>query len=161
MDVTIDLTRTTTDDPAFSQLVAQLDDELWNELSEDKATYDQYNKVPGISTAVVLYADGKPVACGCFKAFKGTAVEIKRMFVAKDHRGKGYARLILKALEQWAMEAGYTDTVLETSIHFRTARQLYESSGYFVIPNYPPYEKLPESVCLKKNLTQKNTVASD
>jgi GNAT superfamily N-acetyltransferase len=148
-----ELKRTTTDDPAFIWLVVQLDHELWHELYEDQGTYDQHNKVPGISTALVLYADGPAVACGCFKPFDESTVEVKRMFVVKEQRGKGYAKVILQALEQCATELGYTAAVLETSIHFGTARRLYQSSGYAVIPNYGPYEKLPESICLKKNLS--------
>jgi hypothetical protein len=61
------LKRTTTEDHNFLLLVAELDFELWNELAEDQATYDQYNKVPAIATAVVLYEENVPAACGCFK----------------------------------------------------------------------------------------------
>ena len=40
--------RTTANDKDFQWLIKQLDNELWNELKEDQATYDQYNKVPDI-----------------------------------------------------------------------------------------------------------------
>ncbi len=152
MQPAVHLTRTSTNHPDFQALVRQLDHELWNELNEDQATYDQHNKVPGIDTAVVLYAGELPVACGCFKTFDATTAEIKRMFVVKTCRGKGYSRQVLQALEQWAAACGFSEAVLETSIHFSTARRLYESSGYVVIPNYPPYVGLPESLCLKKEL---------
>lgn len=142
--------RTTTSDAAFEELIALLDDERWNELQGDQATHDRHNKVPGLATAALLYAEGKAVACGCFKVFDADTVEIKRMFVVKDQRGRGYSRAVLQALEQWAKEGGYIAAVLETSIHFTSARRLYESSGFVAIPNYPPYEGLAESVCLKK-----------
>lgn len=146
----INLKRSTTADPDFQLLVTLLDHELWVELKEDQATYDQYNKVPDIKTAVLIYADKEPVACGCFKVIDAETVEIKRMFVQKNVRGKGLSRLVLHALEEWAKEMRYRFAILETSIHFANAIQLYKTSGYAVIPNYPPYVGLEESVCLKK-----------
>lgn len=142
--------RTTAADAGFQLLVRKLDDELWNELKEDQATYDQFNKVPDIKTAVVVYAGKEPVACGCFKVFDGDTVEIKRMFVQKRFRGKGLSKTVLQELETWARESGYRAALLETSIHFTTARTLYANSGYQIIPNYPPYAGLAESVCMRK-----------
>lgn len=142
--------RTTASDTAFQDLVRRLDDELWNELKEDQATYDQYNKVTEIKTAVVVYAGGEPVACGCFKPFDESTVEIKRMFVRKAFRGKGLSKMVLGGLETWAEESGYRAAVLETSVHFDTARTLYAKSGYQIIANYPPYAGLAESVCMRK-----------
>ena len=152
MQSNISINRTTTADKDFQSLVACLDHELWNELKEDQATYDQYNKVPDIDTAVLLYADDLPVACGCFKEFNRNTIEIKRMFVQKAFRGKGFSKEIINALETWATEKGYEYAVLETSIRFTTARKLYETNGYQIIANYPPYENLDESVCMKKTL---------
>jgi GNAT superfamily N-acetyltransferase len=74
------------------------------------------------------------------------------MFVCKEQRGKGLSKKILKELESWAKEKNYRYAVLETSIYFATARNLYTTSGYEVIPNYGPYAGLPESVCMKKQL---------
>lgn len=142
--------RTTANDKDFQLLVKKLDHELWNELKEDQATYDQYNIVIDIPTAVVIYNDNEPVACGCFKKFDEKTVEIKRMFVQKDHRGKGLSKKILAELEQWAKEKNYQFSVLETSIHFTTAKNLYTTNGYRVISNYGQYAGLPESVCMKK-----------
>jgi len=122
--------RTTANDEDFRLLVKALDHELWIELQDDQATYDQYNIVTGIPTAVVLYYDYKPVACGCFKKFDENTVEIKRMFVQKDQRKKGLSKKILTELEQWAKELNYNYAVLETSIHFQAARNLYSSKNY-------------------------------
>ena len=145
--------RTTATDPHFQLLVAHLDHELWVELEEDQATYDQFNKVEHINTAVLVYNSGQPVASGCFKQFDDSTVEIKRMYVEKEFRGKGLSKLVLKELEKWAVEIGYRYAVLETSVHFFTAIGLYQSSGYVVIPNYGPYAGLEESICMRKVLT--------
>jgi len=144
--------RTNGADPDFQLLITHLDHELWNELKEDQATYDQYNKVPDIGTAVVIYVNGKPVASGCFKRYSDDMVEIKRMFVEKEFRGRGFSTVMLKELEEWAIQSGYQYAILETSIHFKAARGLYSGAGYKVIANYDQYAGLEESVCMKKEL---------
>ena len=144
--------RTTTSNPDFQILIKALDHELWVELKEDQATYDQYNKVPDIKTGVLIYDGTEAIACGCFKEFDPETVEIKRMFVQKQWRGKGVSKLILKELETWAKEKKFQFAVLETSVHFKTARTLYETGGYQIIPNYGPYVGLEESVCMRKEL---------
>jgi putative acetyltransferase len=146
------LKRTQTEDKDFQFLVEMLDHELWNELKENQATYDQHNKVPAIKTAVLIYHNNMPVACGCFKPVKEATIEIKRMFVLKQHRGKGLSKRILAELELWAKEEGNTEAMLETSIHFETAIRLYQTSGYRTIANYGPYVGLTESICMAKSL---------
>jgi hypothetical protein len=144
--------RTNGGDPDFQLLILHLDHELWNELSEDQATYDKYNKVPDIQTALVLFINGKPIASGFFKKYDKKTVEIKRMFVEKEYRGKGLSKLILDELEAWAGELGFQFAILETSIHFEAARKLYANAGYTIIENYDQYAGLNESVCMKKEL---------
>ena len=144
--------RTTANNPDFIYLVSLLDHELWVELNEDQSTYDQYNKVSDISTAIVIYADEKPVACGCYKKHDDKTVEIKRMYVDKNYRGKGISRIVLNELEKWSIEKQYEFAILETSVHFDVAKNLYQKAGYAVIPNYDQYANLQESVCMKKKL---------
>ncbi len=144
--------RTNSNNADFGKLINHLDHELWNELKEDQGTYDQYNKVPDLPTVVLIYADEVAIACGCFKPFDDHTVEIKRMFVEKDFRGKGISRMVLNELEKWAREIGYQFAILETSIHFTVARTLYGQSGYKIIENYAQYAGLEESVCMKKEL---------
>jgi putative acetyltransferase len=154
MQEVITIKRTNSNDPDFQLLVSHLDHELWNELKEDQSTYDQYNKVPDLPTVVVIYINEKPGACGCFKQYLSDTVEIKRMFVEKEYRGKGLSKLILAELEQWAIESGFRFAILETSIHFKTAQTLYSNAGYKVIDNYDQYAGLEESVCMKKELSK-------
>jgi putative acetyltransferase len=154
MQETIVIKRTNSNDPGFKLLVSHLDHELWNELKEDQSTYDQYNKVPDLPTVVVIYINEKPIACGCFKQYLSDTVEIKRMFVEKEYRGRGLSKLILNELEQWAIESGFQFAILETSVHFKTAQSLYSKTGYIVIENYDHYAGLEESVCMKKKLSK-------
>jgi hypothetical protein len=147
--------RTDSSHPDFQLLISHLDRELWDELLEDQHTYDQYNKVPDLPTALVLYINDKPAACGCFRKYDTDTVEIKRMFVEKKYRGMGLSKIILEELEKWATESLYHYAILETSIHFKAARTLYEHAGYRIIQNYDPYKGLAESVCMKKELPAK------
>jgi GNAT superfamily N-acetyltransferase len=144
--------RTSTSDPDFMYLIPLLDNELWIELQEDQSLYEQYNNVPGISTAIVFYDKEKPIACGCYKEHNTGIVEIKRMFVEKNHRGNGIAKLVLEELENWAIQNGFQYAILETSIHFAVAKNLYYRAGYIIIPNYDQYKGLEESICMKKKL---------
>lgn len=144
--------RTTTSDADFNLLVGRLDHELWVELEEDQSTYDQYNKVPDIPTAIIIYDKKTPIAIGCYKKHNESTVEIKRMYVDKAYRGKGISKLVLYELEQWAVENKFQYAILETSIYFNVAQNLYSQAGYIVIPNYDQYEGLEESVCMRKEL---------
>ncbi len=152
MNEQLTVKRTNSKDEDFQQLVLQLDNELWNELKEDQATYDQYNKVPDLDTVIVIYGGNRPAAIGCFKKYNKDTVEIKRMFVEKQSRGKGFSKLILNELEKWAKELEYRYSILETSVHFKTAQNLYINAGYRVIENYDQYKGLDESICMKKEL---------
>jgi len=148
----VKIKRTKSSDVDFQTLTEQLDGDLWNELEEDQATYDQYNKVPGLNTVIVIYENEHPVAIGCFKKYSDDTVEIKRMFVIKGHRGKGLAKLVLGELEKWAHDSGFRQAILETSVHFEAARRLYTNAGYTITENYDQYKGLVESVCMKKEL---------
>ncbi|MEP6683276.1 MAG: GNAT family N-acetyltransferase [Parafilimonas sp.] len=152
MALHLKVVRTSAEHPDFIYLVSLLDHELWVELQEDQATYDQYNKVPDIKTAIIIYDEEKPIAIGCFKQHDDITVEIKRMFVDKSYRGKGLSKMVLNELEKWAIEEGFQYSILETSVHFTVAKNLYTQAGYFVIDNYDQYAGLEESVCMKKKI---------
>ncbi|MEO6686566.1 MAG: GNAT family N-acetyltransferase, partial [Dyadobacter sp.] len=90
--------------------------------------------------------------CGCFKIFNDKTVEIKRMFIKENQRGKGIASSLLAELEKWAKELGYEEAVLETGKGQPNAIKLYQKYGYKIIENYNQYDDLEISVCLKKSL---------
>lgn len=92
------------------------------------------------------------VGCGAFKEFNDETVEIKRMFVPDEQRGKGIASKVLKELEAWALELGYTTCILETGKRQPEAIALYKKNGYELIPNYGQYAGVENSVCFQKVL---------
>ncbi|AWK04851.1 GNAT family N-acetyltransferase [Flavobacterium crocinum] len=148
----IHIKRTNSDDIDFINLVALLDQELAIRDGDDHAFYNQFNKTDKIKHTIVYYENDVPVGCGAFREKESDKTEIKRMFVHPDHRKKGIASAILKELEIWAKEVGYTYTILETGKNQPEAINLYQKQNYIIIPNYPPYEEMDNSVCMKKTL---------
>jgi putative acetyltransferase len=62
---------------------------------------------------------------------RGTqAVEIRKMYLRPEVRGKGLGRLLLAQLETAIAEADYQEIWIETASVLREAVQLYERSGY-------------------------------
>ena len=98
----------------------------------------------------VVYENNHAIGCGAFKQFDEITAEIKRMFVLPEQRGKGLAKLILNAIEDWAAEMGYTNYILETSPKLESAIALYKKMGYEIIPNFKQYIDVENSMCMKK-----------
>jgi GNAT superfamily N-acetyltransferase len=148
----ISLVRTTSENADFTNLIAALDDDLYQRNGEAQLKYRQYNHVDMINHVVVVYADGRPVGCGAFKKFDEESVEIKRMFVYPEMRGKQLAAKILQELEKWAIDEGYRNAVLETGHKQTEAIRLYTVAGYSLTANYGQYVGMDESICYRKEL---------
>ena len=142
--------RTNSDDKDFQTLVSALDKELAVRDGDEHSFYAQYNKIAAIKHAVVAYDSYEPVGCGAIKKFSDDAMEVKRMYVPVDKRGKGIAAIVLKELESWAKEMGYIKCVLETGKRQPEAIALYTKCGYQIIPNYGQYIGMDNSVCFEK-----------
>ncbi len=149
----IKIVRTNSSNRDFTQLTSQLDRDLLERNQEEQKHYDQHNKIEQINTVLIIYDQEEPIACGCFKHFDAQRVEIKRMFVNPAYRGKGISKIVLKELENWALELGYSKTILETGKKQFEAIGLYKKSDYNKIENYGQYANLPNSVCFEKKLT--------
>ncbi len=146
------LKRCTGTDADFRAMVAVLDEELGERYGAQMEFFGPHNHSADVQHALVIYVDGTPVGCGCFKPFSADSVEMKRIFVLSAYRGRRLARALMAELETWAHEVGYAFAVLETGILQPDAIRLYEAAGYDRIPNYPPYEGVKESVCFRKRL---------
>lgn len=146
------LKRTNNDNKDFRHLTNLLDLELTILYGDIQVQYQPFNVIESIDTVVVAYQDNLPVGCGCFKPFDMKAIEIKRVFVQPEHRGKGIAKSILQELERWALESGYSTVVLETGIKQTDALQFYSHSGYEHIDNYGHYLDNANSICMSKSL---------
>jgi len=146
------LKRTTSQNTDFSDLIVKLDANLASRNGEMQEYFNQFNKIDAIRHVIVAYVNGIAVGCGAIKQFDAKSVEVKRMFVSEEFRGRGIARKILNELENWAKELSYTSIVLETSNVQVEAVELYNKSGYAVIENYGQYAGIESSICFKKEL---------
>lgn len=146
------ISRTSSDDKAFQQLVIELDKELAIRDGDEHAFYDQFNKITTIKHVILVYEEDKAVGCGALKEYNADTMEIKRMYVPLDKRGQGIASLIVQALESWAKELGYSKCILETGVNQPEAIRLYKKNNYTIIPNYGQYAGMVNSVCFQKAL---------
>jgi putative acetyltransferase len=145
--------RTDSDDSDFQKLVTELDKDLAIRDGEDHAFFAQFNKIAAIKHVVVAYEEGAAVGCGAIKEYEENVMEVKRMFVPLEKRGKGIASIVLGELENWAKELGYQKCILETGKKQPEAIRLYQKNNYATIKNYGQYADVESSVCFEKLLT--------
>ncbi|MEM7574386.1 MAG: GNAT family N-acetyltransferase [Bacteroidota bacterium] len=138
--------------PDFIQLVTELDAGLAISDGEDHAFYDQFNKLDNIKYVVLAFLNEQAVGCGAIKAFDAATMEVKRMYVRPQHRGKGIATQTLSALEAWAVELGASRCILETGHKQPEAIALYHKCEYQIISNYGQYAGVANSVCFEKRI---------
>lgn len=101
-------------------------------------------------TYLIGYSNGEPVACGALRPLDDDVVEIRRMFVTRPARRKGFACAILRALEEAACRFGYTRMRLETGNPQLPAMKLYASYGFARIEPFGEYRGDPTSVCYEQ-----------
>lgn len=140
------------EDADFIYLIKLLDEDLHERYGELQKQYDKHNTVDFINDVVVIYKDNVPVACGAFKEYDSCSVEMKRIFVMKEHRQQGLAKMLMNKLEKIAASKNYKYAVLETGVKQQEAIGLYKKYGYEVIENYGVYAGDDNSVCMRKTL---------
>jgi ribosomal protein S18 acetylase RimI-like enzyme len=99
---------------------------------------------------VLAKRGNKVIGCGGFRPLNEKRAEIKRMFVRPEMRRRGWARQILRHLEQEAHRRQLSSTVLETGCDNTGAIALYESEGYSQIADFPGFQGIPVSRCYMK-----------
>lgn len=111
-----------------------------------------YNLSESISDVLLAYMDGVAVGCAGLKKYNDSDVEIKRVWVEPDYRGRHIATELMYRIEDKAREMGFKRAVLQTRPIMEDAVGLYEKRGYELIGNYPPYDKLEGAICMALNL---------
>src|SRR5690606_11375930 len=146
------LKRTNSDNQDFQKLVFELDKDLASKNGATNSFFAQYNKIDLIRNVVVAYEAGAAAGCGAIKEYESGVMEVKRMFVLPEMRGKGIAGKILAELQVWAKELGYSKCVLETGDKMIEAIGLYKKNNFKIIPNYGPYVGIESSICFEKDI---------
>jgi putative acetyltransferase len=143
------------DSPDARRLVAALDAHLASRYAPEQR-FGPHLKAehvaPGVGTFVIARADGKAVGCGALKRRDPTTIEVKRMYVEPEMRGRRVAREILDHLENTARAMGAERLVLETGIYQEEAIGLYRGAGFKAVDCFDEYVGVPTSVCFEKPL---------
>jgi GNAT superfamily N-acetyltransferase len=135
-------------DERLRKLIAELDRELWGRYNDE--AIGPMPIAPDVD--FVLACRGTtPIGCAATQP-KGEDFELKRMYVAPAARGTGVAPLLVDATVDIATRRGGKRLILETGIRQPEAIRLYEKCGFTKIPNFPPYDQDPLSVCYAKDL---------
>ncbi len=148
----LNIIRTNSDNPDFQKLTQLLDITLCKIYGTKQEDYEEYNRIVDLHTVVLAYEDDIAVGCGCFKRFNDDTIEIKRMFVIPEMRGRGVASRILYELETWGIEQNNTYATLETGKEQPEAIDLYLKCGYTITQNYGQYADKELCVCMFKAL---------
>lgn len=88
---------------------------------------DGYDRPGAPSVHALMRRADRPVATGRFYLREDGAAQIGRMAVARDARGQGFGRTVLRALLQAARERGCTRAVLWAQVQ---AEAFYVREGF-------------------------------
>jgi putative acetyltransferase len=119
-----------------STLIAQVLAEYglpWDETDADQdvVKVEQFYQETG-GEFWVVEREGKLVGtAGYYPISRGkNAVEIRKMYLLPEVRGKGLGRFLLEQLERAIAQRNYQEIWLETASVLTEAIQLYEKAGY-------------------------------
>ena len=126
----------------------------------DATPVDPAEFAPPDGAFLVARLDGEPVGCIGLRRHDADRAEVKRMFVRQAFRGRGLARLLMRASEEEARRLGYREVVLETGDEQPEAIALYRSSGYRPVPGFGYYRDSPKNRCFAKLLVDVDQVAA-
>ena len=144
------------DSEPAAELIEELQEEYVIRYGDHDATpvaHDEFAPPGGLF--LVARVNGELGGCGAFRRHgePGSAVaEIKRMFVRTQQRGTGLASVILTALEEHAVVAGYSRIILETGAAQPEAMAFYQRSGYTEITPFGFYKDSGQNHCYGKDL---------
>src|SRR3954452_17714045 len=132
-----------------------LREDLARELTERYGADLEPGKAPtaaDVAVWVVARDDGRALGCGALRSLGEPVVEIKRMYVRPEARGRGIGAALLHALEREAIERGFRVVRLETGPMQPEAINLYARAGYREIPCFGAYASGAASRCFERRL---------
>ena len=140
----------------FIRLTKELDENL-NGISadrpeEERTKYASFNELSDITKAFVMYDKETAIGCAAFKKYATDTVEVKRVFISKNYRGRGLSKMLLYELEKQVKNDGFSRLILETGKNNRAAVSMYKAINYKETDNFPPYTEMEDSICLSKDL---------
>jgi putative acetyltransferase len=79
---------------------------------------------------VIANAEGEIIGTAGFLRVDGATCKLRKMYVRRDHRGRGLGRVLLAHVLGRAAALGYEHVILETSRRMTAAVSLYERAGF-------------------------------
>jgi GNAT superfamily N-acetyltransferase len=104
------------------------------------------------ATVLALDEDGTPIGHAAIRVLRDE-LEVRRVIVSDDHRGRGVGKRLMAELENVARGDGARRVILQTGTKQPESVAMYEKLGYTRIPVYEPYvASMPNSLCFEKVL---------
>ncbi len=122
-----------TGDPAVLSLFSQHDSCMLEALGEDRVYYTRYGEEEKLQRVWLAWEEDCPVGCAAYRKKDGETGEVKRMYVKREHRGKGISKALLQAVEDWAREDGCRKLYLDTRLNLEPAVSLYRAAGFQIV----------------------------
>lgn len=144
---TVTLRAVPADDPVALRLVSAMADELtlrYGDGGLSPASPEQF-LAPGAFLLAEL--DGVAVGCAGLRPDGRGSAEVKRMYVDPAARGRGVARVLLRALVEHGRGHGLHRLELETGTAQPEAIALYESEGWRPVAAFGHYKDDPRTRC--------------
>ncbi len=134
-------------------LIKELNEELLSRYPSSSVHELDLDKIDNKNGIFILGAiEQKAIACGAVSKIENNVGEIKRVYVIKEARRKGIAKLLMAKLEAEAIKLGLNKLKLETGERQPESLGLYAALGYEKIGNFGEYIGDPHSICLEKEL---------
>ncbi len=128
------------DDPEvlalFDAFIRESDGPLGIDLEAEIAAGPPAELAGPDGVLLLVRVDGEPAGLGGVRHLDTDAAEIKSMYLAPAHRGKGLARRLLAELEEISRRRGCRAVRLDTSDYLTDAVALYRAAGYREVPPY-------------------------
>lgn len=126
----------------YADFIREADGPLAIDLEAEIAAGPPADLEPPNGALLLARDGGEPAGLGGVRFLDTEAAEVKSMYVAPAHRGRGLARMILTELERIARDRGCRRVQLDTSDYLTGAIALYRGAGYREIP---PYNENPKA----------------
>lgn len=97
-----------------------------SDLNDIEASYNNRNGIFDL----LLNAEGKIIATVGLYNIDSNTCELRKMYLLKSERGKGYGKMLLNHALAKAQELGYKKVILETASVLKEAIALYEKNGF-------------------------------
>ena len=95
---------------------------------------------PPAGRLLLVLEDDAVLGCGGLRPIAPGVVEIKRMYLRPEARGRGLGRQLLEALLAASRQEGYQQVRLDTDGLMPAAVQLYRAAGFVPCDPYPESE---------------------